>query len=199
MSPLNREAKIERKTGETSISLHLRLDQPGRGTINTGSGFLDHMLDLFQVHSGFFLEIECKGDIWIDMHHSAEDIAICLGQALAQCLVDKKGIERYGFYMLPMDEALVRCALDFSGRFYLEYHVELSTPRIGNLDTQLFKHFFYSLAEQAKMNLHIDMIRGENTHHIVEGVFKSFARSCAMAVSPGRNKGIPSSKGVIEA
>jgi imidazoleglycerol-phosphate dehydratase len=194
-----REAKIERQTGETSIELYLNLDDTRRGKIDTGSGFLDHMLDLFQVHGGFTLEVICKGDIWIDMHHSAEDIAICLGQALAKCLTDKKGIERYGFYLLPMDEALVRCALDFSGRFYIEYNVPLETQRIGNLDTQLFKHFFYSMAEQAKMNLHIDMIRGENTHHIIEGVFKAFARSCSMAVSPGRNKGIPSSKGVIEA
>ncbi len=193
-----RSALIERQTGETQIRVSLNLDSSQRGIIQTGSGFLDHMLDLFQVHGGFELNVDCQGDVWIDMHHSAEDIAICMGQALSQCLRDKKGIERYGFYLLPMDEALVRVALDFSGRFYLEYHVPLQTERVGNLDIQLFKHFFYSLAEQAKMNLHIDLLRGENTHHCIEGVFKAFARACSMAVGPGRNQGIPSSKGLIE-
>ena len=194
---MTRFAKIERTTSETQISLSLNIDEAGRGKISTGSGFLDHMLDLFQVHGGFTLNVDCQGDTWIDMHHSAEDIAISLGQALAECLKDKKGIERYGFYLLPMDEALVRVALDFSGRFFIEFHADMKQERIGNLDTQLVKHFFYSLAENAKLNLHIDCIRGENTHHIIEGIFKAFARSVAMAASPGRTKGIPSSKGMI--
>ncbi len=195
---MTRQAKIERKTSETRIALELRMDEAGRGKIATGSGFLDHMLDLFQVHSGMTLELECAGDTHIDMHHSAEDIAICLGQALKQCLGDKKGIERYGFYLLPMDEALARCALDFSGRFAFVYNVDLPMDKIGNLDTEMVEHFFHSVAEHAGMNLHLDLRRGRNPHHCIEGIFKAFARSVAMAVSPSRRvSGIPSSKGSL--
>ena len=198
MGETKRAAHIDRTTGETKISLDLKLDEPGRGKISSGSGFLDHMLDLFQVHCGCTLALQCDGDFEVDMHHSVEDIGICLGQALAQALGDKKGIERYGFYLLPMDDSLARVALDFSGRFACEFHASFASERIGNLDTELVKHFFHSLAENARMTLHVDLLRGGNTHHDIEGIFKAFARSVAMAVSPARRtQGLPSSKGVL--
>jgi imidazoleglycerol-phosphate dehydratase len=174
------------------------LDAPLEGKIDTGSGFLDHMLDLFRKHGGFGLTVTCKGDSHIDMHHSAEDIAICLGQALAEAAGDKQGIERYGFYYVTMDEALVRCCLDLSGRMSFEWQVASPQSRIGNLDTELIPHFFRSVAENAKMNLHVDMLRGKNSHHIFEACFKAFARALSMAVSPSRRVGgIPSTKGSL--
>ncbi len=194
-----RKAEIHRKTSETDIHLTLDLDAPLEGGIDTGSGFLDHMLDLFRKHGGFGLTLTCRGDSHIDMHHSAEDIAICLGQALAQAVGDKKGVERYGFYYVTMDEALARCCLDLSGRMSFEWHVPSPQARIGNLDTELIPHFFRSVAENARMNLHIDLLRGKNSHHIFEGCFKSFARALAMAVSPSRRVGgIPSTKGSLD-
>lgn len=194
-----RKFSIERQTKETQIKLSLNLDVAGRGSIKTGSGFLDHMLDLFQVHSGTTLEVECNGDTWIDMHHSAEDIAICLGQALYSAIGDKKGIERYGFYIVPMDEALARVCLDFSGRMAFVWECpDLRMEHVGNIHTELFEHFFHTVAENCKMNLHVDLIRGRNTHHIIEGIFKAFARSVAMAISPSRKiSGLPSSKGLL--
>lgn len=195
---MTRSATITRKTSETQITLTLNLDKQGRGKIDTGSGFLDHMLDLLQVHLGATLNISCKGDTHIDMHHSCEDIAIALGDAFKQCIGDKKGIERYGFYMVTMDESLVRVALDLSGRFFLHYNAPTKMDRIGNIDIEMFKHFFYSFAENTRMNLHIDLLHGENTHHIIEGVFKAFARALAMAISPSsRIKGLASSKGSL--
>jgi imidazoleglycerol-phosphate dehydratase len=195
---MSRQAHIVRKTRETDIDLFLDLDVAERGEINTGSGFLDHMLDLFQVHAGITLRVKCIGDTFIDMHHSTEDIGICLGQALAQAIGDKKGIERYGFYYVTMDEALARACLDFSGRFAFSYEVPLQMNKIGNLDTEMIEHFFYSVAENARMNLHIDLLRGRNTHHCLEGVFKAFARAVAMGISPSRRVGgIPSSKGAL--
>lgn len=193
-----RQTTMERKTSETQITLQLHLDQAGRGTIRTGSGFLDHMLDLFQVHAGITLDICCEGDTHIDMHHSAEDIAIVLGQALSQCIGDKKGIERYGFYYVPMDEALARVCLDFSGRIGFVWNVSLSNERIGNIDTELFRHFFKSVAENARMNLHVELLYGEDTHHNLEAIFKAFARAMAMAISPSRRIGsVPSTKGTL--
>ena len=198
MGETKRAARIDRTTGETKISLELKLDEPGRGKISSGSGFLDHMLDLFQVHCGCTLDLQCDGDVNVDMHHSVEDIGICLGQALAQALGDKKGIERYGFYLLPMDDSLARVALDFSGRFACEFHADFASERIGNLDTEMIRHFFHSVAENARMTLHVDLLRGGNTHHDIEGIFKGFARAVAMAVSPARRtQGLPSSKGVL--
>lgn len=195
---MTRKAELTRKTSETSVNLSLDLDHADRGRIDSGSGFLDHMLDLFQVHSGTTLNIECQGDTQIDMHHSIEDIGIVLGQALADCLGDKKGIERYGFYYVPMDEALARVALDFSGRIGFVWNVPIKNERIGNLELELFKHFFRSVAENARMNLHVELLYGEDHHHIFEAVFKAFARATAMAISPSRRiAGIPSSKGVI--
>ncbi len=193
-----RKAEIKRKTKETDIHLILDLDQSIDGPIESGSPFLDHMLDLFRKHSGIGLSIICKGDKDIDMHHSAEDIAICLGEALGKAFGDKQGIERYGFYYITMDEALARCCLDLSGRISFVYGVSLPMARIGNLDTELVEHFFRSVAENAKMNLHLDLIRGTNTHHCIEGLFKAFARAMGMAISPSlRVSGVPSTKGTL--
>jgi imidazoleglycerol-phosphate dehydratase len=182
-----RKADIKRKTKETDIALSLDLDAACDGPVDTGSPFLDHMLDLFRKHSGIGLTLVCKGDKDIDMHHSAEDIAICLGEALHTAVGDKAGIERYGFYYVTMDEALARCCLDLSGRIGFVYNAAIPTARIGNLDTELVEHFFRSVAENAKMNLHIDLLRGNNTHH-------------CMAISPSlRVRGVPSTKGTLNA
>lgn len=193
-----RRATLSRQTKETRIELTLDLDAPVEGPMNTGSGFLDHMLDLFRKHGGFGLSVNCAGDTHIDMHHSAEDIAICLGEALRQALGDKAGIERYGFYYVTMDEALARCCLDLSGRMSFEWNAAIPAPRVGNLDTELVEHFFQSVAENARMNLHLDLLRGSNSHHCVEALFKAFGRALSMAVSPSRRvAGIPSTKGTL--
>lgn len=195
-----RKAEINRKTKETDISLSLDLDHEIDGPIDTGSGFLDHMLDLLRKHAGLGLSVVCKGDNHIDMHHSTEDIAICLGEALLKAVGDKKGIERYGFYYVTMDEALARCCLDLSGRISFVWNVSIPSARIGNLDTELVQHFFQSVAENAKMNLHLDLLRGTNSHHCIEGLFKAFARALSMAISPSlRVKGVPSTKGTLNA
>jgi len=195
---MSRKASIKRKTRETDIQLSLDLDNSGRGEISSGNAFLDHMLDLFQVHSGCTLELSCQGDVEIDMHHSMEDIAICLGDALLEAIGDKKGIERYGFYYVTMDEALARVCLDLSGRFALQYSASIPALKVGGLEISLFQHFFYSLAEHARMNLHIDLLRGDDGHHCIEGIFKAFARALGMALSPsGRIAGVPSSKGSL--
>src|SRR5690606_37975208 len=193
-----RHASLTRNTKETGIELTLDLDAAVEGPLDTGSGFLDHMLDLFRKHGGFGLSVTCKGDTHIDMHHSAEDIAICLGEALRQALGDKSGIERYGFYYVTMDEALARCCLDLSGRMAFEWNAAIPAPRLGNLDTELIEHFFQSVAENARMNLHLDLLRGTNSHHCVEALFKAFARALSMAVSPSRRvTGVPSTKGSL--
>jgi imidazoleglycerol-phosphate dehydratase len=193
-----RQAKISRKTKETEILLELNLDQAGSRIIASGSGFLDHMLDLFQKHSGIGFSLECKGDTHIDMHHSAEDIAICIGQALQQAVGDKNGIERYGFYYVPMDETLVRVVLDFAGRTSFCMTGEIPAQKIGNFETELVEHMFSTIAQEAKINLHIDLIRGSNAHHCIEGIFKAFARALGMAISPSqRVRGIPSTKGTL--
>ena len=193
-----RVSKISRKTGETDIQLSLNLDEASRGVVNSGNGFLDHMLDLFQVHGGFRLDLTCKGDTNVDMHHSMEDIAIVLGQALVECLGDKKGIERYGFYFVPMDEALSRVCVDFSNRIGFVWNVNLPAAMEGGIDASMFEHFFKSLAENARMNLHVELFYGSDNHHCLESIFKAFARAVAMAVAPSRNvKGVPSSKGVL--
>lgn len=195
-----REAEIVRNTAETQISLSLNLDSAVRGKIDTGSGFLDHMLDLFQVHGGFSLNVKCVGDTRVDMHHSIEDIAICLGEVLAKCLGDKKGIERYGFYFVPMDEALARVCIDFSNRIGIVWRVQLPDSTVGaeHMPVSLFEHFFKTLGENARMNLHVELFYGADNHHCLEAIFKAFARAVAMAVAPSRNvHGIPSSKGVL--
>ena len=191
-------SKISRKTSETSIELSLTLDEAGRGKIDSGNAFLDHMLDLFQVHGGFKLDLTCKGDVEVDMHHSMEDIGIVLGQALVECLGDKKGIERYGFYFVPMDEALSRVCIDFSNRIGFVWNVNLPAAMAGGIEASMFEHFFKSVCENARMNLHVELFYGSDNHHCLESIFKAFARAVAMAVAPSRNQnGIPSSKGVL--
>jgi len=193
-----REAEVRRTTKETDVRVRLALDGAGRATVSTGVAFLDHMLELFSRHGLFDLEVECRGDLHIDDHHSVEDVAITLGQALAEALGDKAGISRYGEATVPMDEALCRAVVDLSGRFYLVYEVETSRQHIGNFSVELAEHFWRSLAEAARCNLHIDCLRGRNTHHILEGTFKAAARAFrqAVAIDP-RVAGVPSTKGVL--
>jgi len=195
----SRKATIKRKTSETSISLTLDLDEYFEGEIKTGSGFLDHMLDLFRKHSGIGLSLVCKGDTEIDMHHSSEDIAICLGSAILKAVGNKKNIERFGFYYIPMDDTLVRAVLDLSGRISFEFSGSFKSCSMGNFSTEMSAHFFKTIAQAGKMNLHLDLIRGEDAHHCIEGMFKAFGRALSMAVSPSsRISGIPSTKGVLE-
>lgn len=193
-----RVAEIQRKTKETDVRVKLKLDGAGSSRVSTGLPFLDHMLDLFAKHGLFDLEIVCKGDLEIDDHHSVEDIAITLGQALAQALADKSGIRRYGEAVVPMDEALCRSVIDLSGRFYLVYEVSTRRQKIGNFSVELAEHFWRSLAETAKFNLHIDCLRGRNTHHILEATFKATARALRQAVERDpRITGVLSTKGVL--
>ena len=193
-----REAEVRRTTKETDVRVRLSLDGTGASNVSTGVAFLDHMLELFARHGLFDLEVECRGDLHIDDHHSVEDVAITLGQALAQALGDKKGIARYGSAYVPMDEALCRAVVDLSGRFYLVYEVETRRQMIGNFSVELAEHFWRSLAEAARCNLHIDCLRGRNTHHILEGTFKAAARALRQAVERDpRVSGVPSTKGVL--
>src|SRR5215210_4101303 len=193
-----RTARIERKTKETDIRVSLNLDGSGASNIATGIAFLDHMLELFARHGLLDLEVECHGDLEIDDHHSVEDIAISLGQAVKQALGDKAGIARYGAAIVPMDEALCRAVIDLSGRFYLVYEVETRRHMIGNFSVELAEHFWRSFAEAARCNLHLDCLRGRNTHHILEGVFKATARALRQAVAPdARVEGVLSTKGVL--
>ncbi|MDR3000642.1 MAG: imidazoleglycerol-phosphate dehydratase HisB [Fibromonadaceae bacterium] len=192
-----RQANISRKTAETDIELQLNLDSQKRGSIKSGSAFLDHMLNLFQSHAGIELSLVCKGDTEIDFHHSMEDIAIVFGSALNQALGDKKGIERFGFYFAPMDETLARVALDYSGRIAYVLRGDLPA-KIGEMESSLWEHFFKSLAENAKMNLHIELLYGQDGHHCMEAIFKAFARATAMAIGKGKNTDeIPSTKGTL--
>src|SRR5204862_2836559 len=192
-----RAAEIRRKTKETDIRVSLVLDGRGTARISTGVPFLDHMLELFAKHGLFDLEVTCKGDLHIDDHHSVEDIAICLGEAFHSALGDKAGISRYGESVVPMDEALCRSVIDLSGRFYLVYGVKTRRQRIGNFSVELAEHFWRSFAETAKFNLHIDCVRGRNTHHILEGTFKGTARALRQAVERDpRITGVLSTKGV---
>ncbi len=180
------------------MQVKLNLDGTGRGRIDTGLPFLDHMLSLFARHGLFDLEIVCKGDLEIDDHHSVEDIALTLGQALGEALGDKAGINRYGEAIVPMDEALCRSVIDLSGRFYLVYEVQTKRQKIGNFSVELAEHFWRSFAETAKFNLHIDCLRGRNTHHILEGTFKATARALKQAVArDARIQGVPSTKGIL--
>jgi imidazoleglycerol-phosphate dehydratase len=192
-----REVSISRKTTETDIDLHLNLDSVKNGNIKSGNAFLDHMLNLFQIHAGIELNLICKGDTEIDFHHSMEDIAIALGTALNHTLGDKKGIERFGFYFVPMDECLARVTLDFSGRY--AYVLRGNLPvKIGEMDSSLWEHFFKSFAENAKMNLHIELLYGQDGHHCMEAIFKAFARAVSMAIGKGKNADeIPSTKGTL--
>src|SRR5437868_5389825 len=193
-----RTAKVQRKTKETDVQVEFNLDGRGQSTISIGLPFLEHMLELFAKHGLFDLRISCKGDLEIDDHHSVEDVAITLGQALVQALGDKTGINRYGEAVVPMDEALCRSVIDLSGRFYLVYEVPTRRQMIGNFSVELAEHFWRSFAETAKFNLHIDCLRGRNTHHILEGTFKASARALRQACEQDpRVVGVPSTKGVL--
>lgn len=194
-----RTSVINRATAETDIHLALNLDGEGKADINTGVGFLDHMLTLFASHGRFDLTLNCKGDIEVDDHHSAEDIGICLGKAFEEALGEKKGITRYGSMMLPMDEALILTAADISGRSCLCFDVDFPTEKIGTFDTELVEEFLLAFVRNCPMSLHVKKLAGSNSHHIAEGVFKSMARTLrtAVAVDPALGDMIPSTKGVL--
>ena len=194
-----RVSEINRKTAETDIQLKLNIDGSGKSNIKTGCGFLDHMLTLFAKHGRFDHDIFCKGDIEVDFHHTAEDIGICLGKAFSEAMGDKKGICRYGNMILPMDEALVLTAVDFSGRSYLAYTVNLLRAKVGDFDTELVEEFWQAFVREAGLNLHINQMAGVNTHHIIEGIFKSAARSirAAVAIDEKAKDEVPSTKGVL--
>ena len=193
-----RTANVHRKTKETDIRVELNLDGRGQSSVSIGLPFLEHMLELFAKHGLFDLEIKCKGDLEIDDHHSVEDIAITMGQALVEALGQKEGINRYGEAIVPMDEALCRSVIDLSGRFFLVYEVTTRRQKIGNFSVELAEHFWRSFAETAKFNLHIDCLRGRNTHHILEGTFKASARALRQAVERNtRVTGVPSTKGSL--
>lgn len=194
-----RTARINRKTAETKINLSLDLDGVGKSAIHSGCGFMDHMLTLFASHGGFNLELQCDGDTWVDYHHSVEDIGIALGQAFKQALGDKRGIQRYGDVVLPMDETLIMAASDFSGRSFLGYSVQIPTEKVGDFDTELVEEFWLGFVRQAECALHIRMLAGKNSHHIIEGVFKAVARSLRQGVAVDARfvNQIPSTKGVL--
>ena len=194
-----RSSEIQRKTAETDIKLALSLDGEGKSNINTGCGFLDHMLTLFAKHAHYDLTVECVGDTYVDYHHTAEDVGICLGKAFIEALGDKKGINRYGDKILPMDEALILSAVDISGRDYLGYELDIPTAKVGDFDTELCEEFFIAFVREAKITLHIRSLAGKNSHHIIEGAFKSVARSLSTATEVNARfaNDIPSTKGVI--
>ena len=194
-----RITELSRKTAETDIQLSLNLDGTGKSVVKTGCGFLDHMLTLFARHGRFDLEVTCKGDTYVDDHHTVEDVGICLGDAFAQALGDKRGIVRYGSCTLPMDEALILTAVDISGRGLLCYALDIPTEKVGTFDTELTKEFMIAFARRADMTIHVRQLAGENSHHIIEGAFKSLARSlrAAVAIDARFSGEIPSTKGVI--
>ena len=190
-----RTAELRRKTAETDITLSLNLDGTGKYEIHTGVGFFDHMLTAFARHGSFDLTVTCTGDTWVDDHHSVEDVGICLGDAFAQALGDLRGVTRYGHCVLPMDEALVLSAVDLSGRGMLCWEVPLPTAKVGTFDTELAKEFWLAFVRRANLTLHIRELAGENSHHILEGVFKSAARTLRQAVALTGSDEIPSTKG----
>ena len=194
-----RTAQIERKTAETNIYLKLNIDGSGKSNIVTGCGFLDHMLTLFSKHGRFDLEVSCAGDVDVDFHHTVEDIGICLGEAFFEALGDMRGIKRDADTILPMDEALILSAVDISGRSYLGYKVDISAYKVGDFDTELAKEFFFAFVRKANLTLHLRKLAGENSHHIIEGSFKSVARSLRQAVEIEEKyrDEIPSTKGVL--
>ena len=194
-----RTASIKRDTKETQIELALDLDGTGTGSIATGCGFLDHMLTLFARHGDFDLSVTCQGDTQVDYHHTVEDIGICLGKAFTQALGDKRGITRYGQFLLPMDETLVLCACDLSGRDYLGWAVDLPAAKVGDFDTELAKEFWLAFVRCCPASIHIRELAGENTHHILEAVFKGMGRTLKMAVAPDAKHldEIPSTKGTL--
>ncbi len=194
-----RSAEIKRTTAETDIYLNLTLDGEGKSQIDTGCGFLNHMLTLFARHGNFDLTVNCKGDIDVDYHHTAEDIGICLGEAFRKALGDMKGITRYAHTILPMDESLILSAVDISGRSFLAYTADIPTEKVGDFDTELVREFFEAFVRKAEITLHIKQLDGYNSHHIIEGMFKSVARSmkAAVAIDEKNKDKIPSTKGVL--
>ena len=194
-----RQAEIKRKSAETDITLTLRLDGRGEGNIQTGCGFLDHMLTLFAKHGRFDLTVSCVGDTYVDDHHTVEDVGIVLGDCLKEALGDMKGIVRYGSFILPMDETLIMSAIDLSGRAYLNYGLRIGAQKVGDFDTELTKEFFLAFIRHAEFTLHLKQFAGTNSHHIIEGTFKSFGRALkqAVAIDPEFKDEIPSTKGVL--
>lgn len=194
-----RISEIKRKTAETDISLKLNLDGSGKSIINTGCGFLDHCLTLFAKHGSFDLEVTCKGDVEVDFHHSVEDVGICLGDAFSNAIGDMRGICRYGSMILPMDETLILASVDVSGRSYLNYSLNIPTQKVGEFDTELTSEFFLAFVRKSNVTLHLKQLDGTNSHHIIEGTFKAFARALKAAVKIDETKKdeIPSTKGVL--
>ena len=193
-----RRAVIERKTRETQVQVRLDLDGQGRSSIETGIGFLDHMLTALATHARFDLDVQAKGDLHVDAHHTVEDVGIVIGQCLLQALGDKAGIVRFGHAYVPLDEALSRCVVDLSGRPYLHFGVTFKARQLGTMPTELFEDFFWALADHGRLNIHLEAIRGRNAHHIAETLFKALARALAMAVArDARVAGIPSTKGSL--
>lgn len=195
-----RTAEIKRMTAETDIELSLALDSKGSAVINTGSGFFDHMLTLFAKHSGFALKVICQGDTDVDYHHTVEDIGICLGNAFAKALGDRVGITRYADTIIPMDETLALTAVDISGRAHLSFSAAMPCAKVGDFDTELVKEFFEAFVRSAGVTLHVRLLAGENTHHIIEGIFKSFARTmrAAVAIDEKNADEVPSTKGMLD-
>lgn len=194
-----RSAKLSRKTKETDISLCLNLDGTGNSDIQSGCGFLDHMLTLFAKHAGYDLEVSCDGDKEVDFHHTTEDIGIALGKAFLSALGDKRGIVRYGDIVLPMDESLIAAAVDISGRDYLSFAMQIPAEKVGDFDTELCEEFFMAFVREAKITLHLTQLAGKNSHHLIEGAFKAAARALgkATAIDEKRKDEIPSTKGVL--
>ena len=194
-----RSSQINRKTAETDITLQLCLDGTGKSSIDTGCGFLDHMLTLFSKHGKFDLTLSCKGDTHVDDHHTVEDVGIALGQAFAYALGDKKGVCRYGDTILPMDEALILAAVDLSGRSYLNFDLQIPTQKVGNFDTELVEEFWLGFVRNSMCTLHLCQLAGSNSHHIIEGAFKAAGRIFreAVAIDPAFSQEIPSTKGVL--
>ncbi|MCA8916079.1 MAG: imidazoleglycerol-phosphate dehydratase HisB [Planctomycetes bacterium] len=194
-----RKGNFTRKTAETAIDVEINIDGEGAYAIDTGIGFLNHMLELFSKHGLFDLKVTCKGDLEVDAHHSVEDIAIAIGEAFKQAAGDKAGVNRYGHAYIPMDEALIRCALDLSGRPYIKCELgDMRREEVGGLPTEMVEHFWRSFSTHFPMNLHIDVIRGDDTHHIIEGIFKAVTKALRIALDfDPRRKGVPSTKGVL--
>ena len=194
-----RTAEINRKTNETDIKLTLNIDGTGESKINSGCGFLDHMLTLLARHARFDLEVSCIGDTYVDYHHTVEDIGIALGEAFKEAVGDKKGITRYGSFILPMDETLILSAVDISGRCHLNYSLQIPAIKVGDFDTELAEEFFLGFVRKSEITLHIKQLEGKNSHHIIEGTFKSVARSLkeAVAIDKRFENEIPSTKGVL--
>lgn len=180
---MERKANITRKTKETDIALTLNLDGKGESVVETGIGFFDHMMTGFAKHGFFDLDLKVKGDLEVDTHHTIEDTGIVLGQAIKEAVKDKKGIKRFGYFILPMDDALVLCSIDLSGRPYLGYEYTFPTEKVGEMETEMVREFFYAVAANAEMNLHIQVLAGINSHHVAEAMFKAFAKSLDEAIS----------------